>query len=271
MESQPPYTAVASYGFHEEKNPRYRPTMEDAHVFLNGFGEIPEQAFFGIYDGHGGREAVDFVATRLHDNFDRQLTANPSAPIPEVLTDVFEKTDNEMAKAGISFNGTTAATGFIRTETVDGQPRKVLYSANCGDARLILIKQNGAGVVRLSRDHKPSNPDEVERIRQAGGFVSSNRVNGILGVARALGDHAMKQFIISVPYISRTELTSDDTHIVVACDGIWDVLTDEKVAQLISQTPDDCSAAANLLVERALADGSMDNISVMVIKLLPIN
>eukprot|EP00771_Trimastix_marina_P000905 gnl/Trimastix_PCT/194.p1 GENE.gnl/Trimastix_PCT/194~~gnl/Trimastix_PCT/194.p1 ORF type:complete len:285 (+),score=35.69 gnl/Trimastix_PCT/194:52-855(+) len=258
--------SVQGYGFAEDLNPRYRPTMEDGHVFFDQFAHRSDQCFFGVYDGHGGREAVDFVTMRLHDNLVNALTAQPEAPIPDIFRDVFEKTDNEMARAGIKFNGTTAATGFIRKQNREGVERRVIYAANCGDARTVLVKRGGHAV-RLSLDHKPNNPEETERINKVNGFVAGNRVNGILSVARALGDHAMKRFIISTPYVSETELTEDDTHLIVACDGVWDVMSDQTAAEIIQPHLDDCQKAAEVLKDQALARRSMDNISCMVIKL----
>src|SRR5262245_56993979 len=63
-----------------------------------------------------------------------------------------------------------------------------LYVANVGDTRALL--RRGGKAVRLTYDHKPYNPEEVKRIRDVGGFVSGDvgRVNGVIAVARSIGD-----------------------------------------------------------------------------------
>lgn len=79
--------------------------------------------------------------------------------------------------------GTTAITVLIKDNK--------LYCANAGDSRAIACR-NGA-LVTLSDDHKPNNPDEMDRIYRAGGWVEFNRVNGNLALSRALGDFLFKR------------------------------------------------------------------------------
>lgn len=240
--------------------------MEDGHVFIDGFAGQPTQMFCGVYDGHGGRDAVEHASNRLHVIFEEVLTQKPDAKPTELFNEVFDRTDREMAEKDIDFNGTTAVVAFLRREARG----RVLYTANCGDARAVLVRRRESdGEIegyRVSFDHKPNLPEEVERIRQASGFVCANRVNGILSVSRALGDHAMKQFVISKPFTLETVLRDTDSFLVVCCDGVWDVLSDQDVALEVSRSTD-CAAAAAGLKELALAKGSMDNISVMVIRL----
>jgi protein phosphatase PTC1 len=74
--------------------------------------------------------------------------------------------------------------------------------------------------VRLSYDHKASSPTEAERIKADGGWVVMNKVAGILSVSRAFGNEELKQWVLADPYISETELTPEDTHLIIACDGV---------------------------------------------------
>jgi protein phosphatase PTC1 len=94
----------------------------------------------------------------------------------------------------------------------------VLYSANAGDARGVLCRAGKA--VRLTYDHKGSDKQEAKRITDAGGFVMSGRVNGVLAVTRSLGDSAMKEFVVGAPYTTETELCDEDEFLVLACDGV---------------------------------------------------
>ena len=96
--------------------------------------------------------------------------------------------------------------------------RRVLYTANAGDARAVLSR--GGKAVRLTYDHKGSDRQEAKRIVDAGGFVMGGRVNGVLAVTRSLGDSSMKDFVVGSPYTTETELGEEDEFLIIACDGV---------------------------------------------------
>lgn len=101
---------------------------------------------------------------------------------------------------------------------IDSNLRRVLYCANAGDARGVLCR--GGKAIRLTYDHKGSDKQEAKRIMDAGGFVMSGRVNGVLAVTRSLGDSSMKEFVVGAPYTTETELAEEDEFIILACDGV---------------------------------------------------
>lgn len=103
---------------------------------------------------------------------------------------------------------------FVPTGTV----RRVLYCANAGDARGVLCRSGKA--IRLTYDHKGSDKQEAKRIMDAGGFVMSGRVNGVLAVTRSLGDSSMKEFVVGSPYTTETLLNEEDEFLILACDGV---------------------------------------------------
>lgn len=97
--------------------------------------------------------------------------------------------------------------------------QRVLYTANVGDARIVLCRNGKA--LRLSYDHKGSDENEGRRITNAGGLILNNRVNGVLAVTRALGDAYMKEFITGHPYTTETVIQPDiDEFLILACDGV---------------------------------------------------
>ena len=113
--------------------------------------------------------------------------------------------------------------------------KDVVYVANAGDSRAVLSR--GKKAVALSEDHKPNSASERERIVNAGGFVSEIggicRVNGNLSLSRAIGDLRYKQnpnlepaaqIITAQPEVTKMELTEEDQFLLLACDGIWDVM-----------------------------------------------
>jgi protein phosphatase 2C family protein 2/3 len=128
--------------------------------------------------------------------------------------------------------GTTAVTILIKDNK--------LYCANVGDSRAVgCIK----GVAEpLSLDHKPNNPEEIARIQKAGGWVEYNRVNGNLALSRALGDFVFKrntgmkaeeQMVTAFPEVETRTLNEDWEFIILACDGIWDVVTNEEAVEFV--------------------------------------
>lgn len=118
---------------------------------------------------------------------------------------------------------------------------RLLYIANCGDSRAVLCRDGSP--VFTTQDHKPGLPSEKERIVKAGGSVMVQRVNGSLAVSRALGDYEYKnvegmgpceQLVSPEPEIFvRDRDDGLDEFLVLACDGIWDVMTNEDLCQYI--------------------------------------
>lgn len=97
--------------------------------------------------------------------------------------------------------------------------QRVLYTANVGDARIVLCRAGKA--LRLSYDHKGNDENEGKRIANAGGLILNNRVNGVLAVTRALGDTYMKDLVTGHPYTTETVIQPEvDEFIIIACDGV---------------------------------------------------
>ncbi|GJN71698.1 protein phosphatase 2C 1 [Purpureocillium lilacinum] len=142
--------------------------------------------------------------------------------------------------------------------------QRVLYTANVGDARIILCR--GGRALRLSYDHKGSDENEGRRIANAGGLILNNRVNGVLAVTRALGDAYMKDLVTGHPYTTETVIQPDlDEFIIIACDGLWDVCSDQEAVDLVRNVQDP-NAASKLLVDHALSRFSTDNLSCMIVR-----
>ena len=132
-------------------------------------------------------------------------------------------------------SGTTAIVALLKKDR--------LVVANVGDSRCVLCR-NGVAI-DMSVDHKPDDDKELKRIENAGGKVTSDgRVNGGLNLSRALGDHRYKgksdlgadeQQITAFPDVKETEITEADKFVVLACDGIWNVLTSQEVVDFVSE------------------------------------
>ncbi|KAI8813534.1 phosphatase 2C-like domain-containing protein [Cladochytrium replicatum] len=268
-------------GFAEDRNRRYRRTMEDAHSFFYNFDDKPGQGWFAIFDGHAGKAAAAYAGGNVHKNFQSLLNDNPDSPVPHSLNKAFVMTDTQLGQNEQSHSGCTAIVAYVRreeraldnddetksTSTGKSSYPRVLYTANVGDARAVLSRDGRA--IRLSYDHKGSDPSEARRITEAGGFVMNNRVNGVLAVTRSLGDMSMKEWIIGNPYTTETVLNDQDGLLILACDGIWDVCGDQQAVDYIKDI-DDPQEAADSLLNFALTNGSTDNLSVLVVRFKPI-
>ncbi|KAJ3342914.1 Protein phosphatase 2C 1 [Gonapodya sp. JEL0774] len=255
-------------GFAEDRNKRCRRTMEDAHAFHYNFSGVDGDGFFAIYDGHAGKAAADWCGNNLHGVLANVLAENPSMPVPQALHKTFLLTDERLAERKGLHSGCTAVVSLLRTETrptKDGgtSKKRVLYTANVGDARVVLCR--GGRAIRLTYDHKGSDPTEQGRIADCGGFVMNNRVNGILAVTRSLGDLSMKDLITGAPFTTEVELVDEDEFFILACDGVWDVCTDDNACRLIRSIPSP-QDAADMLLQHALENWSTDNLSVVVVR-----
>ncbi|ORX80679.1 PP2C-domain-containing protein [Anaeromyces robustus] len=246
-----------SIGFSEDRNKRCRRTMEDAHAYFYNFNDVEGQGYFAIFDGHAGKQAAEWCGAQLHENLIEIFKESPNMPIQESLNKAFLKTDSQLnEKRGIP-SGCTAIVVLVRKE------KRVLYSANVGDARAVLSRDGRA--LRLSCDHKGSNLEEVQRITDAGGFVLNARVNGVLAVTRSLGDYSMKEWVIGNPYTTRVVLDDKDNFLILACDGIWDVCSDDEAVELIENVTDP-QEASEVLLRHALDNFSTDNLSVLIVR-----
>ncbi|ORY26483.1 phosphatase 2C-domain-containing protein [Naematelia encephala] len=206
----------------------------------------------GNGNGNGGGMARRMSGKRIRD-FVRGLTGGD------------KKEDDIIEDEALTVSASDGSKIDAIEPTSDKGLRRVLYTANVGDARAVLCR--GGKAVRLTYDHKGSDSQEAKRITDAGGFVMNNRVNGVLAVTRSLGDASMKEFVVGSPYTTETALNDDDEFLIVACDGLWDVCEDQEAVNIIRKI-DDAQAASKKLLDFAITNYSTDNLSVMVVRFL---
>mmetsp|Transcript_112779 Transcript_112779/g.318836 ORF Transcript_112779/g.318836 Transcript_112779/m.318836 type:complete len:286 (-) Transcript_112779:134-991(-) len=262
-----------------------REEMEDGFVFVDCFGGRRNSAYFAVYDGHGGRQCVDFVTQNLHDTLLAELQKAPNNA-PDAFIRAFASTDRSMQTSGIHTSGCTACCCLLQEEKAS----RAIYTAHLGDARAVICR--GGLAVRLTSmsDHKATDPTEAKRVIEAGGTIFNERVNGMLAISRAFGDHQLKMpalpndVVSNVPDITSTELTDQDMFVIVACDGLWDVVEDQEsvnlvlegIRELMSLMPNlgqdslthkrsMAEVLARMLVEEALARGTSDNVTCLMI------
>ncbi|KAL2181461.1 phosphatase 2C-like domain-containing protein [Thermothelomyces heterothallicus CBS 202.75] len=197
---------------------------------------------------------------RWEDRVPSSLSATGSQSIAPALAKAAEEAAKSENPSSLAASDATHAK--LKSSAVR---QRVLYTANVGDARIILCRQGKA--LRLSYDHKGSDENEGKRITNAGGLILNNRVNGVLAVTRALGDTYIKDLVTGHPYTTETVIQPElDEFIIIACDGLWDVCSDQDAVDLVRDIQDPV-AAAKLLVDHALSRFSTDNLSCMIIRL----
>eukprot|EP00764_Aduncisulcus_paluster_P011104 gnl/Carplike_NY0171/4107_a5555_338.p1 GENE.gnl/Carplike_NY0171/4107_a5555_338~~gnl/Carplike_NY0171/4107_a5555_338.p1 ORF type:complete len:604 (+),score=162.77 gnl/Carplike_NY0171/4107_a5555_338:187-1812(+) len=212
---------------------------------------------FGVFDGHCGAEAAQMAAAQLWKVFSRREELI-KGDIEEAWVSAFKEMDDSILaysrKTG-NISGTTACVAALHGDNVT--------IANSGDSRAVLFR--GGRCEDLSTDHKPSRLSEKKRIKEAGGDVHPTLVQfgaggpiltvgpdrvwpGGLALSRGLGDinfkdldhlstHKVSAPLVSyVPEITRTQLWPvRDEAIIIACDGLWDVVSTEALGGIIKR------------------------------------
>eukprot|EP01119_Soliformovum_irregulare_P024922 TRINITY_DN9062_c0_g1_i2.p1 TRINITY_DN9062_c0_g1~~TRINITY_DN9062_c0_g1_i2.p1 ORF type:complete len:415 (+),score=113.84 TRINITY_DN9062_c0_g1_i2:99-1343(+) len=245
-----------------------RPTMEDEIVIKGRLRGRDDEDFVAVFDGHGGAASSEFSAHHLFGILESKLDEFEDPP--RCLKDAFIEVNTMIRQQNVS-GGTTAIVVFFQ--------RDQCYVANAGDSRAVLYQHSK--VIRMSKDHKPDDPEEEKRIVEAGGIVTRivapklgktiSRVNGMLAVSRALGDIFLQPYVSPEPDITQFRITgSRDEFVILACDGLWDVMSDEEACQIASSEIHDPETAASKLRDAAFKKSSTDNISVVVIAFDPI-
>lgn len=192
-----------------------RQYMEDRLSFRGRLGGREDASLYACFDGHGGALASEFCAQEL-PGYLVESEKNWEMATKSALKDAFAQTDAAFAQALAGTDRLDGTTALVSVVVGDK-----LFVANAGDSRAILV-QRGARVVPLSRDHKPSLPDELERITGLGGkviFWGRWRVEGVLAVSRAIGDAHLKPYVTPEPEVTEWEITEKDHFLVVASDG----------------------------------------------------
>ena len=246
-------TPFVSYSYQEDKNLKYRQSMEDIGVTLPNLTNDYKTSLFGIFDGHGGNDVVKYIKDRIPEIIKKNL--NDLYPIEQCFINSFNKIDEELKFYDSEYTGSTATLVLIQDNKI--------YCANVGDSRAYIIYDNY--IKKITVDHKCSVPEEAERIIKAGGKITKNRVQGQLVLSRSLGDLYVKKYgVINLPDISTNTIDYNIKYVVIASDGIWDVV-DEKTVLNMSKMKKNADDFCKDLVKLAIEKESKDNISCIVI------
>ena len=231
--------------------------MENAYFLdlaFDGRGAV----FGGVYDGHGGDEAAVYASEHLHLFFLHHIRSN--RPPGGAFVDAYLEVSRRLSDQD---SGTTAVTFFI----TDG----LIHAANTGDAQALLVGVRET--VLLSVQHRVDDPLERERVRKAGAVISYPYVmSGLRGVmpTRALGDEYFRSVgVTSMPSVCEHAIEGSDLWLVAACDGLFDMMTNEEIAQiarLYHEPRDMVEALREEVMDRR---GGWDNLTIIAVSLRP--
>lgn len=260
----------------------WRLEMEDAHIACD-MPSMTNHSFVAIFDGHGGAGAAHFAEGNLvqyiesTSQWQQYLTGGANDPklLGAALSQAFMDIDAALrirqSTDNYDSSGCTSVTAMITPHFI--------VCANAGDSRCVLGTNRMAKP--MSEDHKPSDDMERRRIESAGGRVRWKRVDGDLAVSRAFGDFQYKtrsdlgpkeQKVTCFPDITIHERTAEDEVLLLACDGLWDVMSSDEAVVTIREMFNDgyfnMVLVAEEMLEISLHKGSKDNISAVVV-LLP--
>lgn len=244
----------------------------------------------GVCDGHGGGECSDFLSRELPsriaqivDRLSSESETDFGNLLGKQINGLFKHIDAEfMAKSP-----TNCTAGSTCTVVVCRQVQKARWNVFCfnlGDSEAFFVR--GSEYTELTHRHDLNNEQEVQRVQESGGFVFRGRVNGILNLTRSIGDRSLKKFDPLVNPLPETRNFSDnliscipsarcadatkDNFILVASDGLLERLLPEEAINTLLRSYSvfqSLSLANQSLIERAVNASTLDNVTVLLLKL----
>ena len=269
-------------------------TITATKIILDGIND-KNTFFFAVYDGHGGNGCSLYLKEKLH-NYIKSFTKES---LNEAINIVEQKfiTEEALDEKG-ELKDPSGSCGIIALI----QKNKLII-ANVGDSRLVVFKKSS--LFFSTEDHKPGSPSEKARIEKAGGTVYQTPsliplhqngkeieppwrvLPGRLSVSRTFGDveaknenlGGMKNVVVALPDITEMELDNDFNFIVLGCDGIFDVLSNEEILECVkivlkeknikdlnnTNISELCGFIADMIIKSSLAKDSYDNVSCVVV------
>lgn len=269
--------------------------MEDEYLVEQG-------RFAAVFDGHGGAAVSRYLRQNLYANFQAALPTSAalaidasiyqhhsqSSIVASALEAALDKVGDEVGSISHwSFQGSTALAAVIHENIEDGS--RSIVTANVGDSRAILSR--GRKAIDLTKDHKPNDITERERIVALGGRVDwcgqvdnqgnpiehtgVYRINGNLALSRSIGDRSERPWVTNKADLAHTLIDEEqDAFVLLATDGLFDVMTSQDVVSFVHEVLDGSQPTqrreiqrvmSRYLAEEALRRGSLDNITVLVL------
>jgi len=248
-----------------------------------------------VCDGHGGKEVADFVVGQFRSLLMKKELSYPLSN--NYINKMFSAIQQKLIAHPNKIAKQCGCTALVVVRYANSHGQEYLQVINLGDCRAVLSRAGSA--IPLSKDHKPFWPEEKKRIDQVNAKYNTNsRVHydagdwriGDLSVSRSFGDLDNTPYVTHIPESQIHKLDSSDEFLVIACDGLWDVLQNHEAINFVRDfdtnnniqyyviprkfNPHDVRAnsidkhgtanIASILGTYAIQRGSTDNVSVLI-------
>lgn len=257
--------------------------MEDRHVAttFTWDGGDRRLTVYGVFDGHNGSSVAEHCRVHLPHHVASVLRTKTTdlASVPGCLRAAFDIVDEHAAAESSLRSDEVGSTACVAIVT-----RTSVWVANAGDSRAFIRTGDGT-IVNMSADHKPSEASEHARIYRGGGVVTYGdgvaRVQGRLSLSRSIGDRALRPHVVCTPDVRvwrRSAGSGSSSYMIIASDGVWDVMSNADVARIVdAAVPNGASRAyvdmsgVTQALKKVVAEArrlrSGDNITVMYVAL----
>ena len=249
---------ICKRGFWQPGTQKANQANQDNYFIVNNINDNPKYYYMGVCDGHGmyGKEVSNFLVNNLPKNLNeniknkniKYLNFESINSLSKIIKSTFIQTNNELinnSRINTYLSGSTCSSILFT-------PRKII-SINVGDSRCILGKLKGNKWISrdLSRDHKPSEKDEKNRILSNEGRVEKykdefgshngplrvwlkNEETPGLAMTRSFGDElAHKIGVIVEPEIKEYVFLSEDKFFIIGSDGLWEYISSEECVNIV--------------------------------------
>ena len=249
-----------------------RESNEDRHNIILNINHLNDKLnpinLLSIFDGHGGTYVSEYLEKYLPLYY-----CNPKLKLPfskDYHEQTFKKLQEQIIK---NKNGYTSGSTCLLNIMYKYENELHMNIVNLGDCRMVIVYNNNT-FKQVTTDHKPDDEIEKKRLKKMGGKIYQDSEGtyriGDLSLSRAFGDEDNAPYISQIPDVYYKKITPETKYIVMACDGLWDVINNKDLYKLLEESNKKNNKKNNLavdLAEYALKKGSTDNISVIVIHL----
>ncbi|KAJ8061725.1 hypothetical protein OCU04_009523 [Sclerotinia nivalis] len=250
------------------------------------FNSTETETLLGMFDGQALSSGGSKIAKYLHENFGhifsdelKRLNALNNETPKDALRRAFLSLNKDLATAAtqnteerslLSHRGSATPAVLSQADLISGGVATVmflqqseLYVANVGDAQAMLIHEKDGHRI-LTRKHDPAEPNERQRIRDAGGWVSrQGKLNDVLEVSRAFGYVQLMPAVQAAPNVEHITIKEQDEMVLIASRELWEYLSPELVVDIARYEKHDLMRAAQRLRDLAIAFGASGKIMVM--------
>lgn len=261
------FSPFKSYFYMEDMNKSSQKEMQDFHCVSTDINGDTNASFFSIFDGHGGTFSAKYCQNNIIKIFANQYSKNKNNILNCIIKSFSIINAEILNKINEGNDGSTASVVIIQKKKLkSGNYVRYIYTGNVGDSKIYLLQKNGNSVL-LSKDHNCLDQLEVDRIKKSNGLVFNKRVFGCLAITRSIGDKEMKDYgVISEPSTFQRLITEKDNYIIIASDGIWDIVSENDL-NIFGREDLGAEALCMKLINYAIKGGTLDNVSCIVVKL----